>query len=108
MRQQPSELDFLPDVLVVTGVGRTVQRGSVEDFVAEHARRGVRVRSPQIVAIGDALRADGATVTMVDDTAADVVGPTAAAIGELAARSGAVLHELSPQQGSLEEAFLEA
>jgi ABC-2 type transport system ATP-binding protein len=30
-----------------------------------------------------------------------------ARIGELAAAKGAVLHELSPQRGSLEEAFIQ-
>ena len=34
-------------------------------------------------------------------------GLDAAAIGELAAAQGLVLHELSPQRASLEEAFME-
>ena len=37
----------------------------------------------------------------------DVVGPGPVVIGELAAHLGATLHELSPRQGSLEEAFLQ-
>jgi ABC-2 type transport system ATP-binding protein len=37
----------------------------------------------------------------------DVTGVTAAHIGELAARSNVVLHELTPVTASLEEAYLE-
>jgi ABC-2 type transport system ATP-binding protein len=36
-----------------------------------------------------------------------VSGMDSAQIGELAAANGAVLHELSPQRGSLEEAFIQ-
>ena len=37
----------------------------------------------------------------------DVTGLDAAEIGERAAAAGLVLHELSPQEASLEEAFME-
>ena len=105
---QLSEMAQMADDLVVIGMGRLIQTGSVEDFVAMHARRWVRVRSPQLTELSNSLRQVGATITAVDGTGIDVVGSTAAEIGELAARTGIVLHELAPQQGSLEEAFLEA
>jgi ABC-2 type transport system ATP-binding protein len=105
---QLSEMALIADDLIVIGMGKLIQTGTVDEFVSMHARRWVRVRSPHITAIADSLRADGASVTVVDATAIDVGGSTAAAIGELAARNGFVLHELAPQQGSLEEAFLEA
>ena len=41
------------------------------------------------------------------DGALDVSGLTAEQVGEAAAASGVVLHELTPQQASLEEAFME-
>jgi ABC-2 type transport system ATP-binding protein len=37
----------------------------------------------------------------------EVVGLESAEIGERAAAAGLVLHELSPQEASLEEAFME-
>jgi ABC-2 type transport system ATP-binding protein len=37
----------------------------------------------------------------------EVAGLTGQQIGEAAAANGLVLHELSPQQASLEEAFME-
>jgi len=114
-----SEMAQMADDLVVIGMGQLIDTGTVADFVARNARHWVRVRSPQIASIADQLRAGGATVTTLNDSAMlnggppitpgiDVIGPTAAEIGELAARSNAILHELSPQQGSLEDAFLEA
>jgi ABC-2 type transport system ATP-binding protein len=45
---------------------------------------------------------------MIDPVTAELRGITSAEVGELAARSGIVLHELSPQTGSLEDAFLQA
>ncbi len=102
-----SEMAQMADDLVLIGMGRLIETSSVEDFVSKHARQWVRVRSPQIDQLAQQLRNDGATITTIDSTAVDVVGVPAAAIGELAARHGAILHELSPLQGSLEDAFLE-
>jgi ABC-2 type transport system ATP-binding protein len=102
-----SEMAQMADDLVLIGMGRLIETSSVEDFVRKHTRQWVRVRSPNIEALAQHLRAGGATVTAVDSTAVDVVGMPAAAIGELAASHSAVLHELAPQQGSLEDAFLE-
>ena len=50
----------------------------------------------------------GADVSPVDETTIEVRGATSAETGELAARYGVVLHELSTQTGSLEDAFLKA
>ena len=102
-----SEMAQMADDLVVIGMGRLIDTGSVEDFVNRNARQWVRVRSPQVAMIAEQLRAGGARVTQVDAYGIDVVGPTAVEIGELAGRQHITLHELSPQQGSLEDAFLE-
>ena len=46
-------------------------------------------------------------VTATDDRGLlEVTGLTAAQVGEAAAAAGIVLHELVPQQASLEEAFM--
>ncbi len=52
--------------------------------------------------------ARGASAIRVDPTTIELRGVTAAEVGELAATNGVVLHELSPQTGSLEDAFLQA
>ena len=102
-----SEMSQMADDLIVIGMGRLIETSSVAEFVSKHARQWVRVRSPQINALAQQLRNEGATVTSVDPTTIEVVGVPAATIGEMAAHHGAVLHELAPLQGSLEDAYLE-
>jgi ABC-2 type transport system ATP-binding protein len=108
-----SEMAQMADELVVIGMGQLIETGTVAQFVAAHSKHWVRVRSPQIDALAQQLRSAGGEVSMldhagVDPTGIEVIGMTIAEVGELAARGGIVLHELSPQQGSLEDAFLEA
>ena len=102
-----TEMALIAEDLVVIGQGRLIYQGAVDGFVEGTARRWVRVRSPQLEALALALRDRGAAVTPVAGGAIDVEGPDAATIGELAAEAGATLHELSPQQASLEDVFLQ-
>ena len=103
-----SEMALMATSLVVIGQGRLIEQCTVDDFVDRWGDHWVRVRSPRIGTLVEALRAGGATVTPIDETAIDVHGPEAAEIGELAARYQLTLHELSIQTGSLEDAFLKA
>ena len=70
-------------------------------------RNLVRVRSPQATQLRDAARRAGCDRRPADDSPLEVSGVTAEQIGELAADAQAALHELTPQQASLEEAFME-
>jgi ABC-2 type transport system ATP-binding protein len=101
-----SEMAQMADHLVVIGRGRLIDQCSVAEFVERHAERWVRVRSPQMAVLAPALTARGATVTRVDEMTGDVSGLGSVEVGEIAAANGVVLHELSPQTGSLEDAFL--
>lgn len=66
----------------------------------------MRVRTPDATRLVELLRADGVTITSAEPSLLEVNGLTAPQIGELAARSGVVLHELTPAVGSLEDAYL--
>ncbi|MFJ8280356.1 ABC transporter ATP-binding protein [Streptomyces griseoviridis] len=101
-----SEMALTADHLVVIGQGRLLADTSMADFIAHNSRGYVRVRSPQRERLLDVLRAEGVTVVEADGGALEVDGAQAARIGELAARHQLTLHELSPQQASLEEAFM--
>ena len=103
-----SEMAQMANDLVVIGQGRLIEQCSVYEFVERHAERWVRVKSPAIVALVAAAQAQGAQAHMLDAMTAELRGITTAEVGELAARAGFVLHELSPQTGSLEDAFLQA
>jgi ABC-2 type transport system ATP-binding protein len=101
-----SEMALMADHLVVIGQGRLIEEGSSESFISRYADRWVTVRSPQAARLAELIRAAGANVSVVAD-AVEVRGATAMELGEMAAKHGIVLHELSPQSGSLEDAFLE-
>jgi ABC-2 type transport system ATP-binding protein len=103
-----SEMSQTAEDLVVIGRGRLIAQGSVHDFVQRAAGSWVHVRSPEAHTLARELHARGARVTMgTDGRSFNVAGVDSQAVGELAAETGAVLHELTPQQASLEEAFLQ-
>jgi ABC-2 type transport system ATP-binding protein len=101
-----SEMALTAQELVVIGRGRMISQCSTEDFVAQATENTVVVRSPQIAQLRTALGQHGATLRDEGDSLV-VTGMDSAAVGELAATNNVVLHELSPQRGSLEEAFIQ-
>ena len=104
-----SEMALMANDLVVIGQGRLIEQCTVAEFVERHADRWVRVKSPSIEAlIAAAARREAPTSTRSTPPPLELRGINTAEVGELAARNGIVLHELSPQTGSLEDAFLQA
>ena len=101
-----SEMSLTADHLIVIGKGKLIRDESITQFVESSSRHSVRVRSPQLDRLEEVLKRAGASLSS-DDGALDVHGLEAAAIGELAASNGVVLHELTPKRASLEEAFME-
>ncbi|TDV50764.1 ABC transporter ATP-binding protein [Actinophytocola oryzae] len=101
-----SEMALTASELVVIGRGRLIAQCSTEEFVAQATESTVRVRSPQLALLRSAIGQQGATVRDEGDSLV-VSGMDIADIGELAAAKGVPLHELSPQRGSLEEAFIQ-
>lgn len=102
-----SEMALTADHLVVIGQGRLLADTSMADFIRANSRSYVRVRSPQRERLLDVLHGAGITVVETGTGALEVEGGKAEPIGELAAQNGVVLHELSIQQASLEEAFMQ-
>jgi ABC-2 type transport system ATP-binding protein len=103
-----SEMALMASSLVVIGQGQLVEQCTVEQFVAKYGDHWVRVKSPRVANLVEPLRGGGAVVDYVDDATVDVHYASAPDVGELALRLGIVLHELSVQTGSLEDAFLKA
>ncbi|GGW19023.1 ABC transporter ATP-binding protein [Streptomyces capoamus] len=102
-----SEMALTADHLVVIGQGRLLADTSMADFVRANSRSYVRIRSPQRERLLDVLHQAGITVVEAGGGTLEVAAGKPEQIGELAARNGIVLHELSPQQASLEEAFMQ-
>jgi ABC-2 type transport system ATP-binding protein len=105
---QLSEMALMATDLVVIGQGRLIEQSTVADFVDRYAERWVRVQSPTVGALQAPLAALGAQIETVDATTLHVRGVDCPQVGELAAAQQLVLHELSRQTGSLEDAFLKA
>ncbi|WP_338700615.1 ABC transporter ATP-binding protein [Streptomyces sp. Q6] len=102
-----SEMALTADHLVVIGQGRLLADTSMADFIRENSRSYVRLRSPQRERLLDVLHAAGVTVVEAGNGTLEVDGHSAEELGELIGSHQLVLHELSPQQASLEEAFMQ-
>jgi ABC-2 type transport system ATP-binding protein len=102
-----SEMAVTADHLIVIGRGRLIADASVDEFIRRHSKDIVRVRSPQAAVIAAAVAGADVTVTSLEPGLLEIEGLTAVQIGELAAKNHYVLHELAPQQVTLEEAFMD-
>jgi ABC-2 type transport system ATP-binding protein len=101
-----AEVEQIVDEVVIIHRGRFVTQSSTAELAAQ-ASAGVRVRSPEAERLRQGLAAEGMNVTVLEDGALAVSEGTAERVGEVAAANGIVLHELTPQKATLEEAFLE-
>ncbi|MGW1678762.1 ABC transporter ATP-binding protein [Saccharopolyspora sp. NPDC002376] len=102
-----SEMSLTAEELVVIGRGELIAQCSTQQFVDNAGSQAVLVRSPRsadlqqlIAAQGLSARATGNDTLVIDDAATEQ-------IGELAAQHQIVLHELTAQRSSLEDAFMQ-
>jgi ABC-2 type transport system ATP-binding protein len=102
-----SEMAMTAEHLIVVGRGRLIADTGVDEFVQSASKQSVRVRSPDIPRLVELVSGPQVTVERLEPSAIEVHGLSAEEIGTLAAEHRIVLHELSPQSASLEEAFLE-
>jgi ABC-2 type transport system ATP-binding protein len=102
-----SELSVTADHLIIIGRGRLIRDVGLAEFVEEWSKNIVRVSSPQAVQLRDAILGPDVRVSNQAPGVLEVQGLTADQIGDVAARNGFVLHELTPEKTSLEEAFME-
>jgi ABC-2 type transport system ATP-binding protein len=91
----------------VIGRGRLIADVSVDEFIRRHSKLVVVVRSPQATELAALVAGSDVTVDAVEPGLLEIQGLTAEQIGTDAAAHDIVLHELSPRQASLEEAFME-
>ncbi len=102
-----SEMALTAEHLIVIGRGKVIADTSMQEFVRQASKNLVWVRTPQADELRDALVAPEVEVVSVEPGLLEVSGLTAVQVGEAAAENGIVLHELTPQHASLEEAFME-
>jgi len=102
-----SEMQHTADQLVVIGRGKLIAAEPLAEFAARSTKQQVTVRTPDATALAALLTAEGATVTEHGDGGCTVTGLSAARIGQLAFDHRILLHEVTTQTASLEEAFME-
>jgi len=102
-----SEMAQTADQLVVLGRGRIIADAPMHEILALATGTAVNVRTPQAAELANRIAGDNITVTSSESGLLKVVGLASAQIGEAAAQAGIVLHELTPVEASLEEAYLE-
>jgi ABC-2 type transport system ATP-binding protein len=100
------EMALTADHLIVIGRGKLIADTSVEEFVARASAKVVLVRSPELPRLRVVLEAPGVTFEGGERGSLEVHGLTTEQIGDTAAAHGIAIHELTPQQASLEEAFM--
>jgi ABC-2 type transport system ATP-binding protein len=101
-----SEMSQTADHLIVIGRGRKIADTSTSEFLSAASGNVVRVRSPQATELRLLLVKPDVTVEALEPGYLEVHGMTAAQVGDAAAAAGFALHELTPQQVTLEEAFM--
>src|SRR5450755_818899 len=117
-----NEMAVTADHLIVIGRGKLIADSATQDVIARSSEQSVRVRTPDAPRLTGLIEAEGGKVSLVAESPMAegvaggvaggvatliVTGMPAPRIGELAASASVVLHELSPQLASLEEAFME-
>ena len=108
-----SEMAITADHLIVIGRGHLIADTSVPEFVREASTNVVRVRTPDGSRLAEVLAGDGVIVhchSEPNDGARpdvfEVQGLSAEQVGQAAFANHILLYELTPEQASLEEAFM--
>ena len=102
-----SEMEATADHLVVIGRGRLVADCSVQEFIDNNSELSIRVKTPELAKLNAVLADKGAVVRQDGEEALLVTRLGMTEIGDLAFDNGIRVHELSPIQASLEQAFME-
>ncbi len=102
-----SEMALTADHLIVIGRGRLIADIGVDEFIRRHSRRIVLVRSPAAAELTELVAGPDVSIDVIEPGLIEIEGLNAEQIGRAAAANGIVLHELTPQQASLEDAFMD-
>jgi ABC-2 type transport system ATP-binding protein len=107
-----NEMAVTADHLIVIGKGKLIADCTTQEFIEQSSEGSVLVRSPEAGTLAGLIAAEGGKAAPQDGAqgraaALSVTGMDAPRIGEIAAANRIVLHELTPQLASLEEAFIE-
>jgi ABC-2 type transport system ATP-binding protein len=101
-----SEMAQTADRLIVIGRGRILADDSIANVISGATRSVTRVRTRDAERLMATVAAPGVVVSVMADGAIEISGLTAEQVAVAASSAGVVLHEVSSQSGSLEEAYI--
>jgi ABC-2 type transport system ATP-binding protein len=94
------------DQILIINHGRLVTESTLEDLTAR-VGAVVRVRSPQLDQLDEALKREGIVTTRDNDHALLAQGTTRERVGDISFAAGVAIHELVTEGSSLEDVFLD-
>ncbi|MVT25394.1 ABC transporter ATP-binding protein [Nesterenkonia alkaliphila] len=100
-----SEMSQTADHLIVLGRGRIIADAPIAELLSSGEQR-VLVRTEQIADLANALNTSGVSLEHLDAETLQVTGLDPRSIGRRALETGIVLHELTPQQSTLEDQYM--
>jgi ABC-2 type transport system ATP-binding protein len=102
-----SEMAVTADHLLIVDRGRLLADTTVRELIARVPAGRVVVRTPDATGLAELLAGRGAVVTAPEPGLLEIDGLPVDAIGAAATAAGLVLHELTPQRASLEQAYMD-
>jgi ABC-2 type transport system ATP-binding protein len=102
-----AEMENTADHLIVIGRGKLIADCTIAEFIARNSTETVRVRTPQIDMLAQAVAAGGGVAMSSGEGALLIQGLPVERVGDIAFDNGIRLHELAPARASLEQAFME-
>jgi ABC-2 type transport system ATP-binding protein len=101
-----SEMSLVAERVIVVAHGRLLRDQTMAELIAEATTAVVRVRAAEVSRLAVVLAGAGVTVRQLGNDMIEVEGRPSDEIGAEAAALGLILHELTPQAASLEDAYL--
>lgn len=101
-----SEMAQTADHVIVMGRGQVLADAPLDELVRAWTTTTVRVRSPRLADLASAVAGADVEIVSTSPESLEIVGLPASRIGDIAADRGIPLHELTPTNGSLEDAYL--
>ena len=102
-----SEMENTADHLIVIGRGRLVADCTVQEFIDQNSELAIRVKTPERDRLAALVAEKGGLAAHDGDEALRVTRLGMTEVGDLAFDNQIRVHELSPIQASLEQAFME-
>ncbi|HEY5265813.1 MAG TPA: ABC transporter ATP-binding protein [Acidimicrobiales bacterium] len=101
-----AEIAQTVDQVLIINHGRLVVESTLDELTAR-VGAAVRVQSPKLDELADALKREGIVITRSNDHALLAQGTTREHVGDIALAAGVAIYELVSESSSLEEIFLD-